>query len=84
MSLTEFLAMSFEKKCDLITFNATFVFHRKANDLNVFLYHYDGLFIEVFHSPKKFDVVNIEAFVNSVQLEPYLNQISIHELISVK
>ena len=82
LSLEDFRTMPFEKKCDIITFSANYLMQRSLADCKVFLYYAGGFFIEVFYSPSHQKVLMINAFENSVGLKPYLDTISLGDLIS--
>jgi len=82
LSLDDFRTMPFEKKCDIITFSANYLMQRSLADCKVFLYYSGGFFIEVFYSPTHQKVLMINAFDNSVGLKPYLDTISLDDLIS--
>lgn len=82
VSLDDFRLMTFEKKCDLITFNGSYLMQRTLDDCNVFLYQSHDFFIEVFYSARHKRVLMINAFDKIFGLEPYVNQISIEELIA--
>ena len=82
LSLDDFRTMPFEKKCDNITFSANYLMQRTLVDCKVFLYYAGGFFIEVFYSPKLQKVLMINAFDKSVGLKPYLDAISLDDLVS--
>jgi hypothetical protein len=67
-TLDDFRVMTFEKKCDIITFHGNYLMQRVLADCKVFLYYTDGFFIEVFYSP--------------IGLKPYLDKISLEDLVS--
>jgi hypothetical protein len=79
-TLDEFRVMSFEKKCDVITFKGTYLAQRILADCKVFLYFAEDFFIEVFYSPKHQRVLMINAFDKAISLEPYLDKISLTDL----
>ena len=79
-TLQDFRIMPFEKKCDVITFNGSYLSQRVLGDCKVFLYHASQFFIEVFYSPKHQKVLMINAFDKPVGLDPYLDNISLGEL----
>jgi hypothetical protein len=79
-SLDEFRVMTFEKKCDVITFYGNYLLQRNLADCKVFLYSAEGFFIEVFYSPKHQKVLMINAFEKPIGLEPYLEKISLEDL----
>jgi hypothetical protein len=81
-TLDDFRVMPFEKKCDIITFHGNYLMQRVLADCKVFLYFTDGFFIEVFYSPKFQKVLMINAFDNTVGLKPYLDKISLEDLLS--
>jgi hypothetical protein len=81
-TLQDFRVMPFEKKCDLITFRGSYLTQRMLGDCKVFLYHASEFFVEVFYSPKYQKVLMINAFDKSIGLDPYLDKISIGELIA--
>jgi hypothetical protein len=79
-TLDEFRVMTFEKKCDVITFYGNYLLQRTLADCKVFLYYAEGFFIEVFYSPKHQKVLMINAFEKPIGLEPYLEKISLEAL----
>ena len=81
-SISDFRIMPFHKKCDLITFNGTYIVQRMLGDCKVFLYDTGGFFAEVFYSPKYQKVLMINAFDKTIGLEPYLDEISLKDLDS--
>ena len=79
-TLQDFRIMPFEKKCDVITFNGSYLSQRTLGDCKVFLYHANMFFIEVFYSPKHQKVLMINAFDKPIGLDPYLDKISLADL----
>jgi len=79
-TLQDFRIMPFEKKCDIITFNGSYLAQRTLGDCKVFLYHTSLFFIEVFYSPRHQKVLMINAFDSQVGLDPYLDKISLVDL----
>jgi hypothetical protein len=79
-TLDEFRLMTFEKKCDVITFYGNYLLQRNLADCKVFLYSAEEFFIEVFYSPRHQKVLMINAFERPVGLEPYLEKISLEDL----
>jgi hypothetical protein len=79
-TLQDFRIMPFEKKCDVITFNGSYLTTRVLGDCKVFLYHASEFFIEVFYSPKHQKVLMINAFDKIIGLDPYLEKISLVDL----
>jgi len=81
-TLQDFRVMPFEKKCDVITFQGNYIVQRALGDCKVFLYYAGGFFIEVFYSPKHKKVLMINAFENAIGLEPYLEMVSLEDLVA--
>lgn len=81
INLDTFRVMPFEKKCDVITFQGNYLMQRTLADCKVFLYFAEGFFIEVFYSPKHQKVLMINAFEKTIGLQPYLDNITIDELL---
>lgn len=73
--------MPFDRKCDVITFQGNYLTHRNLGECKVFLYHSNDFFIEVFFSTHHQKVLMINAFDNSMGLVPYLEMISLEELM---
>lgn len=73
--------MPFDRKCDVITFQGSYLTHRNLGECKVFLYHSNSFFIEVFFSTHHQKVLMINAFDNSMGLQPYLEMISLEELM---
>ena len=81
LTLQDFRVMPFEKKCDVITFYGNYLAQRTLADCKVFLYFTEGFFIEVFYSPKYRKVLMINAFEKVIGLDPYLDKISLEDLM---
>ncbi|NBW35197.1 MAG: hypothetical protein EBR30_09295 [Cytophagia bacterium] len=81
-TITDFRLMPFHKKCDVITFNGTYISQRTLADCKVFLYDTGLFFAEVFYSPKYQRVLMINAFDKVIGLDPYLDEISLEDLNS--
>jgi hypothetical protein len=76
LTLQDFRVMPFEKKCDVITFSGNYLAQRTLADCT------EGFFVEVFYSPKYQKVLMINAFEKPIGLEPYLDKISLADLVS--
>lgn len=83
VTLQNFRVMPFEKKCDVITFYGNYLAQRTLADCKVFLYFTEGFFVEVFYSPKYQKVLMINAFEKAVGLDPYLDKISLADLLAI-
>ncbi|HLT80933.1 MAG TPA: hypothetical protein VKZ86_07875 [Cyclobacteriaceae bacterium] len=81
LTLYDFRVMPFEKKCDVITFEGNYLLHRNLGECKVFLYHTSEFFIEVFFSTTHQKVLMINAFDNVMGLYPYLDKISLGDLV---
>jgi hypothetical protein len=81
-TLDNFRVMPFEKKCDVITFQGSYLLQRTLGDCKVFLYSFHGFYIEVFYSSKYQKVLMINAFDKPIGLAPYLDMISLEDLVS--
>jgi hypothetical protein len=79
-SLNEFLYSSFEKKCDVVTLNSHFLIDRKLGDCKIYLYHTGEFFIEVYYSILYKKVLMINAFNDALNLEPYIETVSLADL----
>ncbi|HPH45792.1 MAG TPA: hypothetical protein PKU83_02220, partial [Chryseolinea sp.] len=77
-----FRVMPFEKKCDVNTFQGSYLLQRTLGECKVFLYSFEGFYIEVFYSSKYQKVLMINAFDKIIGLAPYLDIISLEDLIS--
>lgn len=81
ISIENFKVASFEKKCDLITRSTDYIISREARDEKIYLYHTGLFFIEVSYSTAYKKVLRINAFNSSNELEPYVAEISLNDLI---
>jgi hypothetical protein len=80
LSIHDFRVLTFEKKCDVVTYNGHYLLHRFLGDCKVFLYNAEDFFIEVFYSTKYQKVLMINAFDQFSGIEPYLDGISLADL----
>lgn len=82
VNINDFRVMTFEGKCDVVTYYGQYLAHRFLGECKVFLYGADNFFIEVYYSPKYQKVLMINAFDQSAGLESYLELISLADLES--
>lgn len=80
ITLTDFKSMPYEKQCEVVTFSACFLSQRRVTDFNVFLYHVDNFFIEIFYSSRHAKVIMLNSFEKNECLDPYLEKISLAEI----
>lgn len=80
LTLQDFQYASFEKKCDVVTSYSNFISTRSLGECNVYLYHTDHFFIEVYYSPQLKEVLMIQAFNGTSGLDPYAEMVSLADL----
>ena len=80
VTINDFRVMTFEHKCDVVTYYGQYLTHRFLGECKVFLYAAEGFFIEVYYSPKYQKVLMINAFDQVIGLESYLDLISLADL----
>lgn len=80
INIHDFRILTFEKKCDVVTYYGQYLVHRFLGDCKVFLYGAEDFFIEVFYSTKYQKVLMINAFDQFSGIEPYLEGISLTDL----
>lgn len=77
MTIKDFRAAAFEKKCDLIVRDSDYITVRNCEDANHYLYQVHGFFVEVIYSTSTKRVKMINAFNDLAQLDPYIEEISL-------
>jgi hypothetical protein len=82
ITIHEFKASSFEKKCDLITNCTEFIASRTMEDTKTYLYYTGEFFVEVFYSTRYKKVLRIYAFNDAEGLVPYTEEVSLIDLLS--
>jgi len=80
ISIDDFKGASFERKCELVTTQTTYLSSRMEEEKKVYLYHTGKFFIEVFYSPLFRRVLLIRAFNDSNSLTPYVEMVSLEDL----
>lgn len=80
ISIDDFRTASFERKCDVVMADTTYITSRKLGGAEVYLYHSGKFFIEVYYSPTYKKVLMINAFDDSYGLEPYAEMVSLVDL----
>jgi hypothetical protein len=78
--IEDFKRASFEKKCDVVTTQSSYVVTRTLGNCKVYLYHTGEFFIEVFYSPIYKKVLMINAFNDADSLLPYTEKVSLSAL----
>lgn len=81
MTIESFSVSSFEKKCEWVIKNTTYLTCRETNDNKLYLYHTGQFFIEVRYSSSQKRVDWIQAFNNTDELIPYAESISLEDLL---
>ena len=82
ITLEDFKYASFERKCDVVTSFSNYLTMRKLGDCKVYLYYADVFFIEVYYSPVYKKVLMINAFKNAEELMPYVESVSLADLLA--
>ena len=80
LSAAAFRRLSFERKCDVVTFNGRFMMMRRQGECLMFLYSAHGFFVEVCFSTTYQKVLIINAIGDMKMLDSYLQEISITDL----
>jgi hypothetical protein len=80
ITIQDFQYASFEKKCDVVTCYSDYLITRTWRDYKVYLYYVDLFFIEVYYSPANKRVIMINAFNDTISLEPYAEMVSLADL----
>jgi hypothetical protein len=79
-NIDDFRRASFEKKCDVVTTQSTYIVTRTLGNCKVYLYHTGDYFIEVFYSPIYKKVLMINAFNDVDSMLPYSETVSLNAL----
>jgi hypothetical protein len=80
ISIDDFRYASFERKCDVVTTQSTYLMTRSLGNCKIYLYHTGEFFIEVYYSPIYRKVLMINAFNDTNSLAPYADLISLADL----
>ncbi len=80
ISIDDFKVASFEKKCEHVTSNTTYITSRSEEVKKVYLYHSGKFFIEVYYSPLLKRVLLIHAFNDPKNLLAYTLRVSLEDL----
>ena len=79
-SIEEFEIASFEKKCEHVTAQTTYMASRSEEGKKIYLYHSSIYFIEVIYEPLLKRVILIHAFNDANSLIPYTESVSLEDL----
>ena len=80
VSLEDFQFFPFEKKCDVVVSQSSYITSRSLGNCKVYLYHTGKYFIEVYYSPVYKKVLMIDAFNEVAGLMPYVDRVSLGDL----
>ena len=80
MTIQDFQFASFEKKCDVVACQSSYLCSRQLGDCKVYLYHTGEFFIEVYYSVTHKKVLMISGFTTITGLDPYTEMISLMDL----
>ena len=79
-SIEDFKVASFEKKCEHVTAQTTYMASRTEEEKKIYLYHSGKFFIEVVYAPFLKRVILIHAFNDADNLLPYTESVSLGDL----
>lgn len=80
-TIEDFRNAPFESKCDWVVTNADYLSMRWISGCKVMLYASGSFFIEVYFSTRYHRVLMINAFREVNQLMPYVEKLSLQELL---
>lgn len=81
MKLSEFIMLSEAEKQHSLLHRGVLVAKRKQQNVLVFLFRLDHYYVEMWCSPEDRAITQFNAFTGNALLEPYINQISIRQLL---
>jgi len=79
-SIEDFKGATFEKKCEHVTAQTTYMASRSEEGKKIYLYHSGKYFIEVVYAPFLKRVILIHAFNDINHLLPYTESVSLEDL----
>lgn len=79
-SIESFEIASFEKKCEHVTTQTSYLASRSEEGKKIYLYHSGKFFIEVVYNPFVKRVILIHAFNDTNNLLPYTESVSLEDL----
>ena len=83
MTLYEFIELN-EINKEIAVWNGVYLVNRFEKPFIYQLYSLGSFFVEVTYNPKINEVTHLEPFTASKLLEPYINQISLEDLIYIE
>lgn len=81
MTLYEFNALDEMEQAEAL-WESEFIADRHDEEHNILLYQRDSFYIEVFHHRQLNVIRRIRSFSSTTQLEPYINNINVINLIN--
>ncbi len=81
MLLYEYKSMRRQVQIDILLEKGVHLCDRVEKGHFIFLYQIDYFYVEVWYSKKRKQVVNLIAFSDTQQLDPYMKSINISELL---
>ena len=82
MKLSEFILLNENEKTSAVLHIGILVAKRKKEDLTIFLFQLDNYYVETYCNVPDKQVYEFKAFNNTKNLAPYLEAISIDELLN--
>ncbi len=82
MTYYQFYTLNEDEQANAIWAHGVLIGSRETEDCKVLLYQIDAFYVEIYFNPFLRDIIRIKGFPTTQQLEPYVEQIDISELIS--
>lgn len=81
MTLHEFRSTSQYVQKSMIKLHGTFLLKRRTVETYAYLFQVDGFYAEVFFNERSGNILQIKAFDSIDDLEPYLEEVDISEVV---
>lgn len=84
MNLYQFNYYDLNRRAEIVWRNGSYLSVRHDGGHSVVLYHMGEFFVEVYYSPEDNQVKTVRGFKSKAYLEPYLERVSLQELMGEK
>ncbi len=80
--LSDFRNLEAKQQVDLLYAKGSYLGKRQADTFVVVLYQLDAFYVEIYYKKYRRHIQRIQCFQSTQFLDPYLQQINLHELVN--
>lgn len=81
MTIYDFLLLKDAEQLSILYKEGVYIGKRKCENITIVLYQLEAFYIEIYYKKYRYNISRVECFSTTEQLNPYLHQIDLQDVI---